>query len=293
MGIHNIQKWSDDLYILGYRDTTEADSVQFFHAHAGLEILFIHEGLGRCILEDEIFTIKPNTLIIYKPYQLHYLKIEVPPTYIRSKLKVKESLIELLKLVFPLHYDNIFQLWSGKFKAPVFYLTDQQAAQIDEQLIQLCKTVKAGNRPFTKESVLEFILFFFTYVQRNLLSERDGSEQIANSKNQHVNRILSWINQHYKEDFRVEKMADALHLTPNYLSTLFRQQTGRSLLEYIAERRLELARTLLVDPEYSINHICREVGFRSPSYFIQQFRKKYNVTPNQYRKKIMTLYFEN
>lgn len=69
-----------------------------------------------------------------------------------------------------------------------------------------------------------------------------------------------------------------------YMAHSFSKHTGQSPIQYLNNRRMEAACTLLKDTDYSISSISSTVGFSSQSYFTQAFRKKYGMTPIRYRQ---------
>lgn len=81
------------------------------------------------------------------------------------------------------------------------------------------------------------------------------------------------------------QISEAFYLSPNYLSKLFRKETGESLSEYIQNERMSLAKQLLLQREMSISRIAEETGYPSFAYFSKQFKKFTGMTPNEYRKK--------
>ena len=81
-----------------------------------------------------------------------------------------------------------------------------------------------------------------------------------------------------------EELAKMVYLNPDYLSKLFHKQVGMTLGEYILEKRLALAKQLLINTDLSIADISQRVGITDASYFIRTFKKNLGVTPQQYRE---------
>ncbi|NMD37177.1 MAG: helix-turn-helix transcriptional regulator [Christensenellaceae bacterium] len=82
-------------------------------------------------------------------------------------------------------------------------------------------------------------------------------------------------------------LAESLGISSPYFSKLFKQKTGMLFSDYLNEKRIELAKTkLLNNSELTVKKIGEDCGFQSPSYFIYVFKKLTNVTPNEYRKGI-------
>ena len=80
------------------------------------------------------------------------------------------------------------------------------------------------------------------------------------------------------------ELARRLGLSSAHLSRLFRQQFSLTLSEYIAQQRLDLARTLLTTSSLSIKETAFRLGFRSPQHFARWFRQKFGASPSEVRK---------
>ncbi|GGA42604.1 helix-turn-helix transcriptional regulator [Paenibacillus physcomitrellae] len=95
-------------------------------------------------------------------------------------------------------------------------------------------------------------------------------------------RAIQYIHSHLFEPCRVKDIALALNLHPNYLSTLFKTEVGLPLTQYVKSIKLEEARKLLLNSEYSITEISEMLGYSSLSYFSKDFQKAYACSPRKY-----------
>lgn len=111
--------------------------------------------------------------------------------------------------------------------------------------------------------------------------------KIIASKNAYSKHILMCIDYVYDNVYSgvtVQSAADALHLTPQYLSKLFRQEVGLNLSDFIMSKRITAAENMLRYSEYSPLDIGNYLSFSSHSHFISSFKKKVGMTPRQYRE---------
>lgn len=98
-----------------------------------------------------------------------------------------------------------------------------------------------------------------------------------------VHQICSIVQNEYDQSLSLESLAERVFLSPNYLSTIFKENTGKTLLEYVTEIRIKNACRMLAESNIKIHEIARRVGYESPSYFGSVFLKRTGLTPNQYR----------
>ena len=101
-----------------------------------------------------------------------------------------------------------------------------------------------------------------------------------------VHQAKAYILKHIQEDICVDDIAGEVHLNASYLMRLFKKETGRSLLEYITDERVRLARDLLLDTDYPINQVADAVGYGNYSYFTRIFKRSVGVTPKKYREEM-------
>lgn len=81
----------------------------------------------------------------------------------------------------------------------------------------------------------------------------------------------------------VTYFAEELHLSPNYLGDLLKKETGKTTLELIHLKILDLAKDKVMDTNKSISEIAYELGFKYPQHFTRLFKQKVGVSPNEWR----------
>ena len=104
----------------------------------------------------------------------------------------------------------------------------------------------------------------------------------AESASNPVSAVLEYVRSHLSELLTVADMADLVRLSPSAFAHLFRDVTGRSPYQFVKEMRLDRARELLVDGDFTVARISKEVGYASVSHFISEFRGRFGVTPRAY-----------
>ena len=103
-----------------------------------------------------------------------------------------------------------------------------------------------------------------------------------------VARCVDYIYEHLHQRITVPDLAEHAGLTESYLSTLFKKETGRSISDYVLDRRIEAAGNMLKFSDYSCADIGAILAFSSQSHFIRAFKARTGLTPRAYRER----YFE-
>ena len=104
------------------------------------------------------------------------------------------------------------------------------------------------------------------------------------STNSLIENIKGYINSNLESELTIESIAKIFHFNPKYLGRLFKKEAKISLSEYICAKRLEMAAKMLRETEASVLDISFGAGFKNVTYFNRVFKKKFNVSPGQYRK---------
>lgn len=104
-----------------------------------------------------------------------------------------------------------------------------------------------------------------------------------------INKIKSYIAEHYTQQITRQSIAAHIGVTPNYISTLFKKSTGSSLVSYITQVRIDKAKELLLKGKYKHTEISSMVGFKDSFYFSKSFKKITGMTPSEYQKKQLDL----
>ncbi len=103
-------------------------------------------------------------------------------------------------------------------------------------------------------------------------------------------KAITYINNHIDDDLSLEKVADSIHVSKNYLSSIFVKNIGYSFSSYINKIKIENSKLKLRHTTKSILNISMECGFNSQTYFCSIFKKFTGITPNEYRKKQLIKY---
>lgn len=133
-----------------------------------------------------------------------------------------------------------------------------------------------------KVSVLlvEIWLTFITNMQEAM--ETPSPSFIRNQNR--IQSMLSYIHKHYADDIHPLDIAHHANISIGECNRCFRQMINLSPMQYVLDYRMEQATDLLLHTDLSVTEIALQCGFNTSSYFIQQFRKKLNMTPREYRE---------
>ncbi len=115
------------------------------------------------------------------------------------------------------------------------------------------------------------------------LSSTDETEILRENPQQIVERIMALIKEN--KTISRESLANEVYLSTDYMSKLFKRETGKKLSEYISEVKLEEAKYLLTETSLSVSKIASSLAYSNFSYFSKMFKSETGISPGDYRKR--------
>ena len=238
-------------------------------------ILFITQGSlsGRVNMVD--FEMKaPAAVYIFNDHVLHY-NSSSPDLKVRL-LSFSPMIAEELSLSLP--YDNL----QYAYARPAAQLdeTSMQAIMHYLDLMEILMQKESQERRTTIIKLIQSLSSFFYEFHANSLSSQkpfSRSEELAG-------QFLSLVDKHCHEHHNIKWYADALHLTPVYISNVVKQVTGRTAGDNITDCLVRKAKSLLLTSTLSVQQISDRLGFQNQSHFGTFFRRAVGMSPQKFRR---------
>ncbi|RAV00995.1 helix-turn-helix domain-containing protein [Paenibacillus sp. YN15] len=117
------------------------------------------------------------------------------------------------------------------------------------------------------------------------LAERIEKKRSQRGKNEHIGRILQFIQDHYKDSaLSLDRLAEEFDLHPTYISKLFKEQVEDNFIDYLIKIRIEAAKELLKNKSMTITDISDAIGYTYSRSFTRTFKKYTGLTPTEFRE---------
>ena len=142
------------------------------------------------------------------------------------------------------------------------------------------QTVKASGYDLVCQDLLEVLVV--RLMRRTDFSLTPTTPGTRTSKE--CTAVRRYIDSHFKESLSLDVLAEVAHVNKYYLVHTFSKEFGISPINYLISRRIAESKQLLSDTDHSLSQISHMLGFSSPSYFSQSFRKLEGVSPMEYRR---------
>lgn len=236
------------------------------HSHAHAELFYCLNGYGELVIDNKKHRLNSGDFFLINPGVEH------------TERSTKEGKLEYIVI----GVGNV-QFSDASGRIPPFRLIRDRSNRHEfqpyfEDIIREISRQREGCL-FVCQSILTIL---FTKARRQThVAIVEGP--VVRGK-ERFQRIKEMLDERYTKDITLDVLADFAHISKYHLEHMFKAYYGISPMQYLCRRRVEEARYLLANTDNSLSQIYQQVGFSSPSYFCQAFKRLTGVTPSEYRK---------
>lgn len=131
----------------------------------------------------------------------------------------------------------------------------------------------------------DYHVFYYGDFNWNNYAQDPSAEELTTQNNVIVAQAKRYIEENYNQKgLTIHEMAKKNHVSPNYLSYLFKKNTGYNLWEYVIKLRMEESKSLILHTDLRRYEIAERVGYESPEHFSKIFKKYFGVSPSDMKK---------
>lgn len=256
--------------------------VSYPHRHDFYEVLYLTGGSGIHIIDNESYDIKPPCIFFMSPGQAHKLElsndIEGYIFLFTAEFYLLQNTNKNRLLEFPFFFS------AQQHNPPLSLESTYDNNFLKTLFIKGCNEIarKENCSNDIVRSLLDLILLTCDRLYPpHLRSVQSTKGHIL------VKKFLYLIEENYQNNLRVNDYADMLAITPNHLTQLVKQVTGKTSIELMQEKLIVEVKRLLLHTNMTISEIAELMHFPDQSYFSKYFKKISGISPMQYRKKSM------
>ena len=236
------------------------------HTHNHAELFYIVGGKGQFLIEDQLYPVNTNHLVIINPNVTH------------TEVSLNAQPLEYIVLGIEGVELSITENSNGQF----CILDHFESMDITSCLRNILREMEL-KQPGYEDICQAFMEILIIRLMRStgLSVPAEPQNSVGNHQCAAVRR---YIDHHFKESLTLDQLAEEAHMNKFYLSHAFKQEYGISPINYMISRRLEESKYLLAETDLSMSQIAQLLGFSSLSYFSQAFRKTQGFSPMEYRQ---------
>ena len=259
-------------------DANRHFQVAYPHRHDFYEILFLSKGSGFHVIDTNEYEIKPPCIFFMSPGQAH-------------KLNLSHD-IEGFIFLFTSEFYSLFNFNKNKLlefpfffsvnqNNPPLYLTNKEDSLFIAQLFERSCFEFSNTKPENEiiHTILDLLL-----LTCNKLYLKNYEVHSFSKSDILVKKFLLTLEENYISNYSIEFYAKQLAITPNHLTQIVKQVTGKTTISLIQEKRIIEIKRLLLHTNMSITQIAENLNFTDVSYLTKFFKKFTKITPLDYRK---------
>ena len=236
------------------------------HTHNHMELFFIVGGKGQFLIDDQLYPVDINTLVMINPNVTH------------TEVSLNAQPLEYIVLGI----DGIELATSNTSNGQFSILNHYESMEISSCLRNILREMEQKN-PGYEDVCQAYMEILIIRLMRTTALAVPAEPQTV-STNRQCAAVRRYIDLHFKEPLTLEQLAEEGHMNKFYLSHAFKKEYGLSPINYMITRRIDESKYLLAETDLSMSQIAQLLGFSSLSYFSQVFRRTQDISPKEYRQ---------
>lgn len=261
----------------------EGDLTDVRHTHDFSELIIITAGGGEHWIDGETYPVRAGDIFLIQGNTEHYFEK-------RYKLGMFNIMFddscfkEHLRSLRSLPGFNAFFLFeptyrrSHKFRSRLHISPETMRPLMT--LLQSMAEESSQERPGRDLLLLAKALEIFVFISRQYTGEHNP---MVNTLFR-LGDVISVLENNYTEHWTISRISRIASMAPSTLLPVFRRVTGYSPIDYLIRVRLEKGAELLLQTVLPVSEVAQKCGFTDSNYFSRQFRKRYNLSPKEYRE---------
>ena len=236
------------------------------HTHSCTEVFYCVDGRGQFNVEGKMLDVAPDDMVIVNPRTLH-----TELSYQACPLEYIVLGIEGVEILFNQRDQGYTMVKCGAMREDLLGLTKMLLREID---------AREDGCEMVCQDLTEVLLV--KLVRTASLSLRVSTPPAESKECAAAKR---YIDENFSENITLDKLAEITHVNKYYLSHTFQREYNTSPINYLLNRRITESKALLTSTDFSLTQISEQMGFSSPAYFSQSFRRFTGQSPLEYRRK--------
>ena len=274
-GIHETADYRTDTQIcLYYNDENENYPP---HWHTPFEVIMPVKNGYTVVVGEQHYELREGDILLICPGIVHELfapesgeRIIFQPSLSQIQIRELDLLISLLRPAVLI----------TKEEFPDFHpVAQKQMLEIKEEYF-LCE-------PYYETAIYSRFMRILVDIGRLHGALKHPVSDASNSRQKdYLDKFLyitNYINEHFAENLSLEQVADLAGFSKYHFTRLFKQYTDTSFYKYLNQKRIDYAKTLLLDPDLPVIDVALQCGFSSLSAFLRMFKQLNKCTPTEFR----------
>lgn len=252
-----------------YKDDCRVYGAIYTHWHKEYEIIFITAGTGKLWINKKSYALKKGNIILIGSEELHYIESNKKDILAFESIVFNQSIINEKDLeIFYAVLKNVIT------EKDEFYF---DMKKLISDIVQVYFDASLHYSLLIKSYLLQLI---YLSLKGNYLKEIVKNERTSNVV---MKEICDFIHRNYQFDLKSKKLAEMAGYSKFHFTKIFKEYTGKSVLDYIHHLRMDRALSLLMNTNLTVEEVAFDLGYENVSYFIKRFKSLTGKSPSKYK----------
>lgn len=252
------------------------------HWHREVELIYVTKGTISLGIDDIPYKLSEGEIAFISGGLIHYV-LASPGS---------ERLVYQFDLSYfaSLNKENLDLQKLFSELVPVSLYWKQQQEEIIRQLLKSVQlemdTQQTGYQFVVKAAIFQLISLLIRDIPKQTKQSKKMNKLATKDVLEKLDKIFRYVEDYYQEDITLRNIADVSGYSTFYFTKFFKRNTGKTFLTFLNDYRIDKAKWLLINSDYSVSEIITRTGFESDKTFYLLFKKSMDIAPLEYRNRM-------
>lgn len=265
---------------------TWAKNEKHQHQHAYIEAFYLIRGEAVQNIGKKSYTVSEGEFWIMNSSVSHCIVLRDRETLLMNILISEECYQKVVAQVVndqnPLYHFLMNEIYENEKRPEYLRYRIKKNAMVEEDFSRMIGEAEA-QRPFMQQLMENILANIFLELSRTELYQSESQKR--RKKTLDIYQVMEYISRNYQQ-VTLNDLAEQFYYTPAYISRFLREHTGMNFRSMVCKLKLEKAREMLANTNWSIEKISESMNYSSRKHFEKSFRELFCQTPYQYRKNL-------
>lgn len=286
---HETKQHCDAMFAFNVYPCTIPTDFSFvpLHWHDSMEIIYVKCGRGIVQVDFTTYTAEAGDIFLVQPGHLHGLR-----SILKEHMEYENIIFDMSFLgssyVDMCSQKYLLPIINGKIQLPHHIGKNSELYTSAAACLDACDRLCSIHTNGYELGVKGHLMVFFSLIIQLACHKEESSINLAVHKNlQKLKTVISRIDLDYDKKLTINDIADECGYSASHFMRWFKDVTGSGFTNYLIEYRLNKAALALKDSDDTILYIAEKNGFDNLSNFNRLFKKKFEMTPSQFRQVVL------
>ncbi|MCM1306966.1 MAG: AraC family transcriptional regulator [Butyrivibrio sp.] len=252
------------------------------HWHDDMEIIYVKSGKGVISLDFESHYVEAGDIIIALPGQIHGI-FQFEGFSMAYENIIFSADMLLSKIADSLNEEFFAPLLSGKLEFNHVLTSDDYCYADFARCLDRADSVRTPPFPKGYKLALKSCLFDLMYAIAGIAEDKKSGAETKNFDR--IKDVIRYVEQNYARQISIDEISGICGFSSSHFMKFFKNTMGCSFIDYLNDYRLSMASRMLISSEDTVLSVAADCGYYNLSYFNRLFKRKYKVTPSEFRKR--------